>query len=174
MVVAPDGKKVGKNFETGGEYAEIEGAFYSGFDTDDEYITIPDPLDGEYKFEIQGTGDGGEFEIEANYINENASVSKSYSSVIQPNEIIETTLITKAGENISLDLITQKIEEDVPVLASNQVSSSKSGSRHQSSGEVLGVSVISDDQIELQIKLISLLNELIKLLHLYVAILKVN
>ncbi len=39
---------------------------------------------------------------------------------------------------------------------------------------MLGADTISDDQISLQIKLISLLSELIKLLHLYVAILKVN
>ncbi|MDP3741088.1 MAG: right-handed parallel beta-helix repeat-containing protein, partial [bacterium] len=49
QVIAPDGKKIGKDFLTGAEINEIEGAFYSGFVTDDEYVTIPDPLDGEYR-----------------------------------------------------------------------------------------------------------------------------
>ena len=112
VLIAPDGKKVGKDFATGQEINEIAGAFYSGFDTDDEYITIPDPLDGEYKFEIQGTGNGGDFEIQANYIDNNNSVTKEYSNTIKPDEIIKTTLITKTeGENVSLDLITPKIEE---------------------------------------------------------------
>ena len=154
---------MGKNFETGEEYNEIEGAFYSGFDTDDEYITIPDPLDGEYKFEIQGTGNGGDFEIQADLIDENISVSKDYTDSIKPDEIIEISLITKTEGEISLNLITPKIEETAPVLALSQSLSSKSGSRHQTTGEVLGVSTSTDTQIELQLKLIECLKKLIQL-----------
>ena len=43
QVIAPSGKKVGKNFETGGYYSEISGAYYTGFDTQNEFITISSP-----------------------------------------------------------------------------------------------------------------------------------
>ena len=47
VVTAPDGKKIGKNFSSGTEYAEIPNAFYSGFTTDTEFITIFNPIDGD-------------------------------------------------------------------------------------------------------------------------------
>jgi hypothetical protein len=63
QIVSPSGKKIGKNFETGGTYDEIEGGYYTGFDTNSEFITIPSPEDGEYKILTEGTGTG-EYEIE--------------------------------------------------------------------------------------------------------------
>ncbi len=58
QVVAPDGKVIGKDFNTATEMNEIPGAFYSGFNNDDEYVTIPDPLPGEYIVKTIGTGSG--------------------------------------------------------------------------------------------------------------------
>ena len=55
LIIAPDGKKIGKNLN-GQEVNEILNAFYTGFNTDTEFITIPNPLDGEYKIFSQGTG----------------------------------------------------------------------------------------------------------------------
>ncbi|HRY82247.1 MAG TPA: hypothetical protein P5232_00865 [Candidatus Moranbacteria bacterium] len=69
QIISPSGKKVGKNFETGGIYDEIDGAYYTGFDTDNEFLTIPNPEDGEYKILTEGTGDG-EYKIEATKISE--------------------------------------------------------------------------------------------------------
>ncbi len=73
VITAPDGKKMGKNFLNGTEYDEIPLAFYSGFQTGDEYITVLNPLDGEYKVEVQGTGNGGEYGILTSYISEELS-----------------------------------------------------------------------------------------------------
>lgn len=64
QIVSPSGKRVGKNFETGGTFNEIEGAFYSGFETDNEFVTIPNPENGEYRILTEGTGDGN-FRVEA-------------------------------------------------------------------------------------------------------------
>ncbi|HPN96272.1 MAG TPA: alpha/beta hydrolase [Candidatus Moranbacteria bacterium] len=58
QIIAPDGKRVGKNFETGGEYDEIPNAYCSGYNTENEFLTIPNPKDGEYKILTQGTGEG--------------------------------------------------------------------------------------------------------------------
>lgn len=87
VITAPDGKKIGKNFATGGEYNEIPGAFYSGFNTEDEYITIPNPLDGEYKVELQGTENGGEYGVLASYITDNFATTTKESGITLPNQI---------------------------------------------------------------------------------------
>ncbi len=58
IIIAPDGRKVGKNFTTGEIYMEIPDAFYAGYKTDDEFISIPNPINGEYKLLTQGTGNG--------------------------------------------------------------------------------------------------------------------
>lgn len=71
QIIAPDGKKIGKNFETGGILNEIEGAYYTGFETENEFITIPNPIDGEYQVITQGTGNG-EYRIEVAKISEDS------------------------------------------------------------------------------------------------------
>ncbi len=63
QIIAPGGKRVGKNFATGELLNEIPGAYYTGYDTDTEFITIPNPEDGEYKVLTRGTGEG-EYAIE--------------------------------------------------------------------------------------------------------------
>lgn len=65
QVTAPDGKRVGKNFETGRVYAEIPGAYYTGFGTSSEFVTIPDPLEGEYEVRVQGVSGGGAYRMKA-------------------------------------------------------------------------------------------------------------
>jgi len=47
QVISPSNKRLGKNFETGGEFNEILGAYYTGFNTDTEFFVIPNPEDGE-------------------------------------------------------------------------------------------------------------------------------
>ena len=71
QIESPSGEKLGKNFDTNGIYDEIEGAYYTGFDTKSEFITIPNPEDGEYKIITKGTGEGGNYSIEAVKISEN-------------------------------------------------------------------------------------------------------
>jgi hypothetical protein len=162
LVTAPDGKRIGKNFETGGEYAEIEDAFYSGFATDEEYITIPNPLDGEYKIELQGTGDGGEFGVVTTYISDQSSISKEYTDTIKAGEFKETSVITDDTNNVlSLEIKTKEIASTPIVKSSGRGGSS--GSRHHEVGEVLGASTTSDDQRALQLKLIEYLKQLINL-----------
>ena len=69
QIFSPNGQRLGKNFETGEEFNEIEGAFYTGSDTKSEFITIPNPEEGEYKIFTQGTGEG-EYKIEVAKITE--------------------------------------------------------------------------------------------------------
>jgi hypothetical protein len=55
---------VGKDFESGEAVNEIDLAYYSGFDTQEEFITIPNFEEGKYKIKTEGTGEG-EFRVEA-------------------------------------------------------------------------------------------------------------
>ena len=98
QIVAPDGKRVGKNFATGEYYNEINGAYYTGYKTDTEFITIPNPIDGEYKILTQGT-DRGHYKIEATDISQNSDGRISEQTVTFEGEII-----TDEGKNHSVKI----------------------------------------------------------------------
>ncbi len=106
VVIAPDGKRVGKNFTTGEEINEIEGAFYSGFNTEDEYVTIPDPIEGEYKIELKGTGVGGKYSFETTYISNEVSQTSEVSGVILPDQA--TTLNVEIDNESSAPIVTER------------------------------------------------------------------
>ena len=91
VITAPDGKRIGKDFTTDGEFSDIDGAFYSGFLTDNEYLTIPNPLDGEYKIETRGTG-SGEYTVAAAYISNDISVDKDFTAQTVLGAVAELTL----------------------------------------------------------------------------------
>ncbi|KKP56343.1 MAG: hypothetical protein UR80_C0016G0007 [Parcubacteria group bacterium GW2011_GWB1_35_5] len=107
VVTEPDGKRIGKNFETGEEYNEILGAFYSGFNNnDDEYITIPNPLDGEYKIEVQGTEDGGRYGIVTSFISDEFATSNEMVGITTPDQITDFNVVV--DNNNPQDLETEK------------------------------------------------------------------
>lgn len=65
LVTAPDGSQIGDGSDLNNQ---IPLAFYSGTE-DPEFITIPNPLEGNYEIKAIGT-DSGAYEIEVNYIND--------------------------------------------------------------------------------------------------------
>lgn len=69
QIISPNGKWAGKNINNLDEGNQIEGAYYTGFDTDNEFLTIPNPEDGEYKIVTEGMGNG-EYRIEMAKISE--------------------------------------------------------------------------------------------------------
>ncbi len=118
-VIAPDGKRIGKNFVTGEEFNEVDGAFYSGFLTDDEYITIPNPLDGEYKIETQGTG-SGEYTVATGYIADNVLVDKDFTAQTQPGMITELNVKVNNANPQALDVKPTDITPPTIVINSPQ------------------------------------------------------
>lgn len=103
IVTAPDGKRIGKDFQTNEEVNQIDGAFYSGFVTDDEYITIPNPLDGQYKIEVQGTGTG-EYTVAIGYVSDSVSVEKDFTAQTKPGLVSELDLSVDSTNPQSLDV----------------------------------------------------------------------
>ncbi|MEK7461516.1 MAG: hypothetical protein AAB586_00365 [Patescibacteria group bacterium] len=116
VVTAPDGKKIGKNFSNATEYDEIPDAFYSGFGTDNEYITISTPLDGEYKIEVQGTGNGGEYGVLASYISDEIATTTEVLGITLPDQI---TNISVDVDNENPEALSTEREITLEVLAND-------------------------------------------------------
>jgi hypothetical protein len=104
VVIAPDGKKLGKNFNGGGEYNEIPDAFYSGYGTAEEYVTISNPIDGEYKVQLQGTG-SGVYAVATSYISDIVSTTTEIVGTTTQNQInnISIQFASSSPADISVD-----------------------------------------------------------------------
>ncbi len=116
VITAPDGKRVGKNFDTGGEFNEIKDAFYSGYQTEEEYITILNPLDGEYKVKLQGTGSGGEYGVLTSYISEDFATTTQTTGITAPNQI---TNLNVEVDNDNPTNIEQEREVTLDIILSD-------------------------------------------------------
>jgi pimeloyl-ACP methyl ester carboxylesterase len=118
QIVSPSGKRVGKNFTTGGTYDEIQGAYYTGFDVQSEFVTIPNPEKGDYKILTQGTG-AGSYRIEVAHIRSDASgdatesvamfrgdttpgATGSFSATLTDTDIRETPQILTIAETSAI------------------------------------------------------------------------
>ncbi len=86
QVIAPDGKRIGKDFVTNQEIDEIPNAFYSGFETDDEYVTILNPLEGDYQVLTHGTNEGGEYTIAAGLVTDQGLSDEDTQAYTLPGE----------------------------------------------------------------------------------------
>ncbi|MDP2598972.1 MAG: PxKF domain-containing protein [Candidatus Liptonbacteria bacterium] len=116
LVTAPDGSKIGKDFSTGGEINQINGAYYSGFNSSDENIFIPNPEDGKYVVTTQGTG-YGEYHILAVY-GYNASSSATSSDIMftgntEPGLVENLNLAVNSSAPINNVIVPQ---DDIPPM----------------------------------------------------------
>jgi len=103
VITDPDKNKIGKNFQTGEEYNEVPNAFYSGYEADDEYITILDPLDGEYKIELQGTG-GGNYAVLTSYISDQVSTTTEIVGITTTNQITDLNVVVDNDNPLDISL----------------------------------------------------------------------
>lgn len=116
QIVSPSGKRIGKDFETGEVLKEIPGAFYSGYNTETEFVTIPNPEDGEYKVLTQGVGAGGEYRVEVASINEDpetgeaTQTEKAFEGVAEPGIVAEEKV-----EILDEEIVIPEEEEEDPV-----------------------------------------------------------
>lgn len=122
QIIDPAGNKIGKDFASNAVINQITDAFYSGFNTDMEFITIPDPIDGEYKIITQGT-DNGSFELTISSIDEEKTDEQSYQSTTQPNQEDNLKVeysqnkehplkpITSTNEEYTIDDLTVKLKD---------------------------------------------------------------
>lgn len=113
QIISPSQKRVGKNFETGGFYNEILGAFYTGSDAQSEFITIPNPEDGEYRILTQGTG-SGEYRIEATKIIENPDTLEISESTATIRGVAAPSIEEEKKLLIEGDIVTGKSTDITP------------------------------------------------------------
>jgi hypothetical protein len=85
QVISPSGEKIGKEFDSGEIVNEIDLAYYSGFDTEEEFITIPNYEEGEYQIKTQGTGEG-EYTVEVASFEEGDKEEESKEKIVQTIE----------------------------------------------------------------------------------------
>lgn len=88
QVIAPDGKRLGRDVVSSSTLAEISGGYYyySNDSLMPEYAIIPNPLEGEYQVKVVGTDNGGAYTINTNYINDATSTEAEYAGVILPGQ----------------------------------------------------------------------------------------
>jgi len=118
-VIAPDGKRVGKDFINNTDINEIPDAFYSGFGGHAEFVLIPNPQDGEYKVELQGVESGGEYTLVSSIINNNEEISREFSGSIGSEQQRDFSINYSAeDENPLSDL--EPIDNVSPIIIINK------------------------------------------------------
>lgn len=126
-VTAPDGKKIG--YSSSGEINEIPGAFYSGNDTENEFIVIPQPLDGEYHIETTGTGEGA-YTVAASSISGGSVSDVDYIATTSPSEVSRLILSVDTASisaNLAIAPEPQPIVSETHTVADTQVVTVRSG-----------------------------------------------
>jgi pimeloyl-ACP methyl ester carboxylesterase len=83
QIISPSGKIFGKDLVGNKDLESIGGSFYSGMDTINEFVTIPNPEEGVYTILAQGTGDG-QYELE---------VVKTFQDSLDENAVSEAEVL---------------------------------------------------------------------------------
>jgi hypothetical protein len=127
LITAPDGKRIGKNFTNGQEINEIPGAYYSG-----KFATIPNPIEGQYKVELQGTGNG-DYKLSISGIDDATTTNQDFSGQITTGATQDFKIDYSSS---SPDLISALQPQDVtpPILT---VSSPLAGSSFKHSDKMI-------------------------------------
>ncbi len=115
QVISPSGLRVGKDFDGGGFLNEIPGAYYTGSDTKNEFITIPNPEDGKYTILARGTDEGGTYRIETTKITEAESGETTESTATIEGEAVAGMMEEDMSVEVSAD--TVELIEDKDVVA---------------------------------------------------------
>lgn len=115
QIIAPDGIHwIGKNITGLDEDNQIEGAYYTGYDTDNEFATIPDPEDGEYQVVTEGTGDG-EYAVRVSKISEDESgTGQAKESTADITGTAVKDRVEESQATVSGDTVTTETQDTTP------------------------------------------------------------
>ena len=165
QIIAPSGQWAGKNINNLDEDEQINGAYYSGFDTENEFLTIPNPENGEYKIITQGTGDG-EYRIEIAKIfeDENGIASEIAGEIIgtaengvqteKTVEVLEEEIVNEEKDTvpltITIDSPQNKIyQSDEIIPLEFTVTDDSSGIDEEKTEIFLDNEIFSQDKIDM-------------------------
>ncbi|MBP7822654.1 MAG: hypothetical protein KA034_02480, partial [Candidatus Moranbacteria bacterium] len=113
QIISPSGKRMGRDFSNGNILDEIPHAFYTGYQTENEFITIPNPEDGEYRILTEGTG-VGEYRIEATKIVEDSETGDARESTATIRGTAETGKQEEKSVTIQDDVVTGENLDTIP------------------------------------------------------------
>lgn len=120
QIIDKNGNWVGKNIKNLDKEKQIDGAYYSGYETvegkenKNEFITIPNPENGEYQIITEGTG-SGEYKIKMAKISENEDDPQNAKET--ETEIIGTATLGDKEElkiEVKENEIAIKQEDETP------------------------------------------------------------
>jgi hypothetical protein len=98
QVVDPLGRRIGKDFSTNQDINEIPLAYYTGFQNPEmEFLTIPNPVDGEYIIKTQGTGTGS-YKVESTFVSEDVSATTTFTANTQPGVMVDVSFDFSSSE----------------------------------------------------------------------------
>jgi len=121
QVIAPDGSIIGKDFENNTIINQIDGAFYSGFNTDIEFAVIPDPDNGEYEVVLEGTGDG-EYTLITDYISDEEEITQQVIGQAKQNQQIQYNLAYDSEDIENMSITPEDL--DSPITSINIIGTS--------------------------------------------------
>jgi|GEM_PF-752157 len=125
QIVAPDGKWSGKNIINLPETDRISGAYYTGFDTDAEFITVPNPS-GKYKIITQGTG-SGDFTVETTLISQGGGNSQTQET----SAVIQGTATLGREDQFAVQVVNGVVTEESDIIAPViEITSPKTGNTY--------------------------------------------
>ncbi|MBS4052934.1 MAG: hypothetical protein KGZ69_17275, partial [Methylomonas sp.] len=117
--------------------SEIPNAFYSGFNTTTEFITILNPLDGEYKVLTEGT-DTGPYTVEVAYISKDDAVETAFTGNTNPGVVNELNVSLDNENPDGIGVMPTDLEAPVITIANPE-------SKDYLRSEQLPVEVTADD-----------------------------
>lgn len=84
QIIAPDGKRLGRDFSSTLIFNEVTNGYYSGFSSSStpELAIITDPLPGNYQIKLVGKDNGGDYAFSVGWINDATSTENKIAGVI--------------------------------------------------------------------------------------------
>jgi hypothetical protein len=111
QIVAPDGKWAGKNISNLPDDNKIVGAYYTGFDIDSEFVSIPNP-DGKYRIVTQGMGNGS-YTVETTVVSQDGGIGE----VKETKNTVQGETVLGQEKQIELEVKSGRIVDDADVVA---------------------------------------------------------
>ena len=110
QVIAPNGEWAGRNIKNLDKSKIIDGSYHTGYEgVDSEFLTIPDPENGEYTIITQGT-DNGDYKVEISKLTEDPTDSQkitestaTISGAAVDGQPGEEKTVTVAGSDVTAE-----------------------------------------------------------------------
>ena len=109
LLTLPSGQKVGSSAES--DVNEIEGAYYSGGNAQNEYIVLPKKEIGDYNLFLLGTGIG-EYQVDVSLVTDENIKIESWQGLIAPDVALDVNIQVTTSEILPI----VPVDQEKPVI----------------------------------------------------------